>query len=52
VLKSLGLELQPTKGPKGFIVIDHVEHPTPGFPAFAAEAAAAGKPAAGRAGGR
>jgi uncharacterized protein (TIGR03435 family) len=52
VLKSLGLELQPTKGPKGFIVIDHVEHPTPGFPAFAAEAATAGTPAAGRAGGR
>jgi len=28
VLKSLGLELQPTKGPKGYIVIDHVERPT------------------------
>jgi uncharacterized protein (TIGR03435 family) len=52
VLKSLGLELQPTKGPKGFIVIDHVEHPTRGFPAFAAEAAPGGTPAAGRAGGR
>ncbi len=30
VLKSLGLELQPAKGPKGYIVIDHVEHPAPG----------------------
>ncbi|HKW02591.1 MAG TPA: M56 family metallopeptidase [Vicinamibacterales bacterium] len=28
VLKSLGLELQPTKGPKGYIVIDHAEHPS------------------------
>jgi len=27
VLKSLGLELQPIKGPKGFIVVDHAERP-------------------------
>ena len=26
-LKALGLELQPTKGPKGYIVIDHAERP-------------------------
>jgi uncharacterized protein (TIGR03435 family) len=30
VLKSLGLELQPTKGQKGYIVIDHAEKPVPG----------------------
>jgi uncharacterized protein (TIGR03435 family) len=32
VLKSLGLELQPTKGSKGYIVIDHAERPVPGGP--------------------
>ena len=26
-LKALGLDLQPAKGPKGYIVIDHVERP-------------------------
>jgi uncharacterized protein (TIGR03435 family) len=30
VLKSFGLELQPATGSKGYIVIDHVEHPTIG----------------------
>ena len=28
VLKSLGLELQPVKGQKGYIVVDHAEHPS------------------------
>lgn len=42
VLKSLGLELQPTKGQKGYIVIDHVERPT--F-APATAGASVGKPA-------
>ena len=32
VLKSLGLELQPTKGSKGYIVIDHAERPVPNEP--------------------
>jgi uncharacterized protein (TIGR03435 family) len=34
-LKALGLELQPVKGPKGFIVIDHAERPSMAEPAIA-----------------
>jgi hypothetical protein len=33
--KSLGLELQPVKGPKGFIVVDHAERPSMAQPAIA-----------------
>jgi len=28
VLEGLGLKLEPTKGPQGYIVVDHVERPS------------------------
>jgi hypothetical protein len=30
--QQLGLKLEKTKGPRGFIVIDHIEKPTPDEP--------------------
>lgn len=33
---QLGLELREAKGSRGFLVVDHVERPTPDFAAFAA----------------
>lgn len=41
---QLGLKLEKTKGPRGFIVVDHIERPTPNAPAVAE--ALAGKPPA------
>ena len=43
-LQDLGLKLDKTKGPRGFIVIDRIERPTPDGPDFAADAASSGKP--------
>ena len=31
-VEELGLKLEKTKGPRGFIVIDHIERPTPDAP--------------------
>jgi uncharacterized protein (TIGR03435 family) len=36
---QLGLDVRPSKGPRDFLVIDHVERPTPNDPAFAGDAA-------------
>lgn len=36
--EQLGLKLTPTKGPRGFIVIDSIERPSPNMPAGAAGA--------------
>jgi len=42
-VEELGLKLEKTKGPRGFIVIDHIERPTPDF---AAGATSSGRPIA------
>jgi uncharacterized protein (TIGR03435 family) len=39
---QLGLELKPSAGPRGFLVIDHVERPTPDGPVPSPPARAAG----------
>ena len=31
--EQLGLKLEPTRGPRGYLVIDHIERPTPDAPA-------------------
>ena len=33
VEQQLGLKLEKTKGPRGFLVIDHIERPAPDAPA-------------------
>jgi uncharacterized protein (TIGR03435 family) len=40
--QQLGLKLERIKGPRGYIVIDHIERPTPNGPAPSALARAAG----------
>jgi uncharacterized protein (TIGR03435 family) len=40
--QQLGLKLERIKGPRGYIVIDHIERPTPNGPAPIAPARAAG----------
>jgi uncharacterized protein (TIGR03435 family) len=41
-LKEIGLELEKTRGPRGFLVIDHIERPTPDGPAAPPPARATG----------
>jgi uncharacterized protein (TIGR03435 family) len=51
--QQLGLKLDATKGPHGFLVIDHVERPTPNSgprPASIDDAPARARAAGGRAG--
>ena len=40
--EQLGLKLEKTKGPRGYLVIDHIERPTPDAPASTPPARAAG----------